>query len=263
MKLRTLVLAGTIIAPGFGIGAAQAETRVNFSSGVDYSTGDYGRTESTDVVSIPLAARVSAERWSFRASMPLLSVTGPADVSDDEAGGGGAARTGTETGLGDTTLSVTRAFRNVGDSDFFVDVTARVRAPTGDEDKGLGVGVVDYAALAQAGILTRRASVYATIGRRFLGDPNDGADRHDGWQAAIGGWMRAGEKARVGGSYTWRDATYDNLDDPSEVSGFVSYRASDSLRVSFSLGAGLSDSSPDFRAGLRFTFEPDFSPDHD
>ncbi|MDX2273932.1 MAG: hypothetical protein NW206_00655 [Hyphomonadaceae bacterium] len=263
MKLRGWVLAGAVVAPCFGFETAQAQTRVSFASGVDYSTGDYGGSTDTELVSIPLAARISIGTWSFRASVPLLSVTGPADVSDEEAGGGGTARTGTETGLGDTTLSVTRAFRNIGDSDFFIDVTGRVRAPTGDEERGLGVGVVDYTAQAQAGVLTRRASAYATLGRRFLGDPDAGLDRQDGWLAAIGGWVRAGEKTRVGASYTWRNATYDSLDDPSELGGFVSYRASDAVRVSFNLGAGLSDSSPDFRAGLRFTFEPDLSSGHD
>ena len=280
MSRRGSALAAFLTAPIiFLAGAAHAEThtytpktfytRVSFASGVDFSSGDYGEAMDTEVVSVPLSARVTTNDWSFRVSIPYLSITGPADVADTTDGGGdggdggdgtgadGAiARTGTESGFGDTSLSVTRSFRHVGgrSSHVYVDVTGRVRLPTGDEDRGLGVGATDYTLNSEVGNSWDSGGAYVSAGRRFLGDRDTGSERQDGWQAGIGGWLRAGEKTRIGASYSWREASVDGNEDPSEVGAYVSYRMTEALRISANASGGLSDASPDYSAGVRFTW---------
>ena len=247
---------------------AKAETRVSFSSGVDYSSGDYGETADTEVVSIPLAARLTTGNWSFRLSVPYLYITGPADVADTLDGGGdvgdgaGAdgtiARTGTERGFGDTSLSATRSFRHLGGrgSNAYFDLTGRVRVSTGDESKGLGVGTTDYILNGELGNSGDAGGGYVSAGYRSLGD-RKGVNRQDGWQTSAGGWLRAGDKTRIGAFYSWRDASLDGNDDPSELGAYVSYRMSDALRVSVNAAAGLSEASPDYSAGVRFTWRSD------
>ncbi len=266
MARRRLGLA-TIVAAQFVLLAqvASAETRLSFSSGVDYSSGDYGDTTDTEVVSVPLSARLATDNWSFRVSIPYLSITGPADVADTVDGGGdggdgtGAdgtiARTGTERGFGDTTISATRSFRRLGgrDSNAYFDLTGRLRVSTGDESKGLGVGTTDYILNGELGTSGDAGGGYFSAGYRSLGD-RKGVNRQDGWQAGVGGWLRAGDKTRVGAFYSWRDASIEGNQDPSELGAYVTYRMSDALRVSVNAGAGLSEASPDYSAGVRFTW---------
>lgn len=267
MSRRISALAALLAAPAVVFaGAAQAETRVSFASGVDYSSGDYGDVTDTEVVSVPLSGRLTSGDWSFRVSIPYLSITGPADVADVIEGGGDGGdgtgsegtivRTGTESGFGDTSLSLTRRFRDIGgsESNLYVDVTGRMRLPTGDEETGLGVGATDYALSGEIGNSWDAGGAYVSAGRRFLGERDTGSDRQDGWQARVGGWLRAGEKTRYGAYYSWREASIEGNEDPSEVGANLSHRMSEALRVSVNASAGLSDASPDYSAGVSFTW---------
>lgn len=240
-------------------GMAHAETRVSVSSGVDYSSGDYGGVTDTEVISVPLGVRVSNGDWTVRSSTPYLRVTGPADVADigedGGAGGGGGAfvRTSDESGIGDTTIAVTRAFRRLGGSNAYFEVNSRVRLPTGDEKKGLGVGATDYALGGELGVTERGGGASIGVMRRFLGD-RAGVERVDGWQVNTSGWVRTGEKTTVGAFGSWREAARAGRDDPSEVGAYVSHRLTDAWNVTLNAGAGLSDASADLTTGLRFTW---------
>lgn len=243
-----LVLAGT----------AQAKTRVSFSTGLDYSSGEYGGTETTEVISAPLGVRFAVDDWSFRASTSYLHITGPADVSEEgEAGGGvGAVRVGTEQGLGDTTVSVERALRQIGGSDAYLEVSARARLPTGDEERGLGVGAVDYSVVTEAGVSSRRGGFNISVGYRFLGQPDEGPERRDGLQAGAGAWLPVGRRTRIGVYGNWREASVEGNDDPANAGAYVSHRMTQRLRVTFTASSGLSDASPDYTAGVRFSWLP-------
>lgn len=269
MKYPAASVAGLLTAFGaFAGSTANADTRVSFASGVDYSSGDYGQAVDTEVISIPLAARVVTDRWSFRASIPYLSIKGPADVAAiadgggdggaDPGGAGSIARTGTEEGFGDLSLQVTRSFRRIGgeDSGVYFDVSGRVRLPTGDENRGLGVGVTDYSLLGELGNSGESGGVYVNGGWRFLGD-RTGVERVDGAQAGAGAWFNVNEGARIGVSTFWREASFLSNDDTASASVFWSQRLSDNLRLSINAGAGLSKTSADYTGGVRLTWRSD------
>ncbi len=270
MKHPAASVAGLLTALGvFGGPVANADTRVSFASGVDYSSGDYGQVVDTEVISVPLTARLITDHWSFRASIPYLSIKGPADVADTTEGGGGdgggdpggsgtLARTGIEDGFGDLSLQATRGFRRLGgeDSGVYFDVTGRVRLPTGDEDRGLGVGATDYTLLGEFGNSGESGGVYVNGGWRFLGD-RSGVEREDGAQAGVGAWLKVNEGARIGASASWRAASSQGNDDPASVSVFWSQRLSDNLRLSINAGAGLSEASADYTGGVRLTWRSD------
>lgn len=250
-----LMLAVSILALA---GTAQAKTRVSFSTGLDYSSGEYGGTETTEVISAPLGVRITVDDWSVRASTSYLHVTGPADISEDgEAGGGaGAVRMGTEKGLGDTTVSVERAFRHIGGSDAYIEVSGRVRLPTGDEERGLGVGAVDYSVVTEAGVSSRSGGFNLSVGYRFLGQSDEGPERQDGLQAGVGAWLPVGRRTRIGVYGNWREASVEGNDDPANAGAYISHRMNQRLRVTFTASSGLSDASPDYMAGVRFSWLP-------
>lgn len=263
-RLNTALLASAAIA--LGAGAARAETTYSVATGVDVSSGDYGDAIDTEVVSMPLVLRLTNGTWSFRASASYLQIDGPADVADVDAGagdgtsgtggtGGTIVRTNAERGVGDTNLSLSRTFRRLGGSDIYFEATARVRLPTGDEDAGLGVGATDYQLGGEVGVNKRGGGASVELARRFLGD-RAGVEREDGWQVSPNLWLRTGRRTQIGAFGAWREAAITGRDDPAQIGAFVSHQISPNVRVSVNASAGLSDASPDYATGIRFTWRP-------
>src|SRR5882672_8760228 len=60
--------------------ALAAETELSLGSGLNYSTGTYGGSSSTHILTIPLTARYESEPWTLRATVPYLRITGPSAV---------------------------------------------------------------------------------------------------------------------------------------------------------------------------------------
>ncbi|WP_156767649.1 hypothetical protein [Candidatus Viadribacter manganicus] len=236
---------------------ASAEVRLSFAAGLDYSNGKYGQAENTEIIAVPFGVRLSVDDWTFRANSSYLTVTGPADVTEDgETSQSTGARQGAERGIGDTTLSVERAFRRIGGSPAYVTASARARLPSGDETQGLGVGAVDYSLVGEAGVSTDEGGVYVSAGYRFLGQTDDGPERQDGMQGAIGAWAPLTNRVRVGAFGSWREASIEGGENPASAGAYISYRMSERLRVTFTASAGLSDASADETAGIRFNWLP-------
>ncbi|HKQ16301.1 MAG TPA: hypothetical protein VJT80_22970 [Steroidobacteraceae bacterium] len=100
------LLAGAVVAVLAQCNAAYADTRVQASSGLQYSDGKYGDTTSTSALVVPFSVRATFGAWSIRASVPYVMVDGPADVSeiiDDSSGRGtssGSGSSGSGSGSG-------------------------------------------------------------------------------------------------------------------------------------------------------------------
>lgn len=67
------------------------------STGVDYSSGDYGAAEDTEILVIPFVLRAPTSNLAFTASVPYIRIDGPAGVV---LGPGGEPLPGTGTGAG-------------------------------------------------------------------------------------------------------------------------------------------------------------------
>jgi len=259
------------------IGSAHAETTLRLSTGVDYSSGKYGGTSKTDVIVAPLSAKVASGHWALRATVPVISITGNQAfvVIDDNGGAGGGAsgsngtsgsqnvssqtvtRRGTTTGFGDLSLAGTYTFDDVLGKRSYLDVTGRVRLPTGQESKGLSLGVTDYAAIGELGFTGKNAGSYVSGGRRFLTDAK-GLDRVDGWQAEVGGWARTGGRSVVGGSVDWRDGSTRNGRDVADANAYVSFKLNDHVRAGLSASAGLTKAAADYGIGVNLAWKTSF-----
>src|SRR3979490_14530 len=106
-----------------------------FSLGVgfNYSSGEYGTSTTTEIVSIPIIARYERGPWIFKLTVPYLSIPGGTSLvpgvgrvpSSNPRRRGGGASEATATGLGDIVASATyTAFYNSATT-FGVDVTGR------------------------------------------------------------------------------------------------------------------------------------------
>ena len=91
------LLAVAVVAVLAQFNTAAADTRVQASSGLQYSDGKYGETTSTSALVVPVSVRATFGAWSVRASVPYVMVDGPADVSeiiDDSSGRGSSSGSG-------------------------------------------------------------------------------------------------------------------------------------------------------------------------
>jgi hypothetical protein len=245
--VRVATIALLASASGF---AAQAD-RLSLSAGGNFSIGDYGDPEDTRVWYESLSARYSTGPIAFRVTVPFLQIDGPATVTDDgEVGGGGASRI--ESGIGDVSLSATYTLSWKPEK-MSLDLTGRVRLPTGDEDRGLGTGETDYTLLANLDKDFDSVKVFVEAGRRFLGSSPTN-QRQDGWIAGAGLSTDLSKETEIGASLSWREAAFDTNDDPASVSAFVRQTLTNDLSLRANVMAGLSDGSPNFGTGLSLTW---------
>lgn len=248
--------------------AARADTYLRFATGVDYSTGSYGAPQSTNVVVVPVVAKLYTGNWTFRASTTWLSVDGPASIGTiDEDGAGGGVDPGTvgapgahnsqRQGIGDAYVAAKYSFNKLGGGPAYLDVQGKIRLPVGDESKGLGVGATDYMFDAELGADWRTKGVYFDLGRRFLGDTST-LVRQNGWSYSAGAWAKFDRNTELGLWYYTRDPSVAGFDRPREFGAYISRRINSGWRVEWSLYEGLSDASPDFGSALTLTWRPEW-----
>ncbi len=145
-SIHIFLLAGTI----FPAHAALAEVNSNdgnqpeqylgslkFTTGFDYSSGNYGQPTNTEIWYVPNTIKYNYDAWTMKLTIPYIRITGAGGV----IGGGPDGPivgvptqlvTTTESGLGDVILS--------GSYTWFLDdlpsfeLTGKVKIPTADEN---------------------------------------------------------------------------------------------------------------------------------
>jgi len=235
------------------VAAQQGEApRTSVAVGAEYSTGKFGGTETTDTLYIPVVVRYETGPWVLKATVPWLRITGPANVI-----GGGADRvvlpgasTGrrTESGLGDIVLS---GFYNVLDErkgGLGLDVGAKVKLPTADDQKGLGTGELDYAAQMDFFKPFDATTLFGSIGYRVYGDPA-GTTLKDVFYTSIGASYRMSSQQSVGVAYDYRPAIVNGGGKVSEATLFWSNRLSPQWKLQVYGVVGFADASPDAGIG--------------
>jgi hypothetical protein len=260
LSLALLALAGQAHAiDGFSLGV-----------GVDYSSGEYGSDTTTDILSIPLSARVDSGNLSLRASLPWLHVSGDPNVLPATgrvnnlnpigrgrgglAGipGGGADQTaerGSTSGIGDLSLAAIYSIPTGGA--LGVDLAFNAKIATADEDKSLGTGANDYGVAIDLYRDFDGTMLFGGAGYTQLGD-SDYIEVDSVLSGNFGVGWRAGNRGRLGLMYDYREAASSSFEDRSDLTGFFSAPASSGGRFQLYVSKGLSDGSPDWGAGASF-----------
>lgn len=258
--LGTCVLA--LAAAGASPAAAEGWS---FAAGLDYSVGSYGQAEDTTIVEAPLTATYNGDRWGVSLTVPYVSVDGPGGIVPGgigPAGGGllggvlGASEAGgvagadiSEQGLGDVTVS---AFATPvqTESGGALTIAGRVRTPTGDEEKSLGIGEAAVAlSLVGRQSFAERAGVYGAIGYEQTLESEQG-----GMFAAAGVESYVSDNLLLGVRADWAEASAQGRRDSAQASLYAGIDVGERTRLLAYAGAGLSDSSPDASAGIAIVF---------
>lgn len=262
MKRILTTLASTAFAA-----SALAADGLSVGAGVNYSSGDYGSDTTTEILSIPVTARLDSGRWSVRASLPWVRVSGDPNVLPGVGiidnlnpvgrgrpgflgppSDGQAAESGTASGLGDLTLAASYTLPTRGP--LSIDLSANAKIATADEEKGLGTGANDFGLGVDLyrdfdGTMVFGGANWTRLGSSRYIDVDDVVG------ANVGISQRIAEGTRLGVMVEHRDAASSGFDDRREAMLFLN-RTTPAGRMQAYASKGLSDGSPDWGAGLSF-----------
>lgn len=232
-------------------GVSRAE--LSLLTGVDYSSGDYGASEETRILYVPLTLKLERERYIFRLTVPYLRIDAPVGGEVIAVGPDGQpirAATGrreTNTGPGDVVAAGTYNVA-ITEAGAFFDVTGKIKLATADETKGLGTGENDYSLQLDWAQAFERLTPFATGGYRVYGDP-PGIDFDNVFFGSLGGSYAFTADTSGGVVYDFRESLTPGSDPVRELTAFVTRATGDRTKLQAYVLTGFSDSSPDWGAG--------------
>jgi len=222
------------------------------SIGADYTTGKYGQDEKTEITSFSFAAKYEIGRWTYRASVPYIQITGPSNVVGSGEEGvtlpGETAPRRSAAGLGDVVLGASYFALHERSAPLLLEFGGKLKLGTGDEQEGLSTGKHDLSVQADAFKPYGALTPFATIGYRWYGDP-EGIDLRNVVYGSLGAAYRMSAATSAGLAYDFRDRIVDGGARVSELLAFVSYRLSQDMKLQVYLVKGFADASPDRGVG--------------
>jgi len=239
--------------------------RISAGLAYDWSEGDYegDRTTTIHYGALRLAYLTPEIAWTpglydwvaIQAELALLGIEGPAVVRRADAAAG-RPDTESSSGLGDVRMGASYGFQLARPGPWpYIELAAEAKAPTADEDEGLGTGEWDATVELAVSRSFGGFTPFAVGARRFQGDP-PGLDLNDRWLASAGATQRLFAGLSFGLYYDFREAPSASTEDGHALVASFSWSGG-GLRVSPYGLIGLSEGSPDFALGaeLRADFD--------
>ncbi len=247
-----------LLAPGQG----WAEEREHFQLkiGSMYDQGDFGTSSTTRTLFTPVTLKYLGDRFD-------LGVTGSFVVVDTVGGvnllegtptrtEGARVRRTTTAGIGDT-LVKGRLFLldDPGPQSPLPSLTpfAKVKIPTADEDRNLGTGKADYGFGLELDKYFGRFFLFGDASYTVIGSPA-GQDLRNRPAASFGAGMKVTDAVTASALIDWRRSLVAGQDDPAELAGILTFKASRTVSISPNVSVGLTDGSPDFGVGIELAY---------
>lgn len=278
MIVSLALLAGVLAEPCL----AQSAPKLTFSTGVDYSRGDFDADAKTSVLYAPFTTQLAWGDWSFGATIPYIRIEGPGAV----VGGGDTgvvvtcgqrrqrlglcpqaepsapqAAVTTAGGLGDLSFSAGYLLPEAWTGTWLVELQGRLKAPTASTRNGLGTGKVDYGIGVDIARGHGTVRPFINLGYRVLGDftyVNPATGEAQDVDFSNGPTVSAGTSVVLGDntllfSYDYARKTVDTASDSHSLYGGWTYHVGPHLDLTGYGAAGLSRSAPDFAVGLQIS----------
>jgi Putative MetA-pathway of phenol degradation len=248
-----LAAATTFSDPGTVLAADH--TSLQLTGGVDFSSGDYGASENTDITFVPIGIKYEINNFRVFGTLPYLSIKGPGAVvgGADPIIVGPEGPVTTESGLGDIILGMAYLVEPTSDNMPFIEFAAKVKLPTADESRGLGTGKTDLALQIDAFQSFGNVTPYATLGYRIRGS-SDLISLKNSFYGSAGFSYKLSPDNSAGVSFDFQTKSSDFLQNRYEVIPFFSFKASPDWKLLFYGSAGFSDSVPNFGLGVQIKY---------
>ncbi len=230
----------------------------SLQTGVDYTSGEYGASEDTRILYVPLTLKTEGQRYFARVTVPYIEVDAPVGGDIIAIGPDGQpirASTGDrakDDGAGDVVAAVGYSVINSAASGTIVDVVGKVKFGTAQEEKGLGTGEDDYSVQIDGYKLIKRMTYLLTAGYRVYGDPPD-LDFDNVFFGSAGAIYKFQPSMSGGLVYDFRESIIADGDEQSEVTALITQKLGGKRKIQAYVLGGLSDASPDWGGGLMLT----------
>lgn len=232
------------------LGAQAQESPLTLGAGLHHSSGDYGTGTTTRITTLAGTGRYETGPWVYKATVPYLEVSGESSVIPGVGRvRGGAARSRSESGLGDIVLSATYAAYYDQASTLGIDLTGKLKLATADEDKGLGTGEHDAIFLVDLYRTFHRVTGFGGVGYHVLGS-SPGVPLDNVWSATLGASYKLDERDSAGLILEGRQRVSAGASPQRELVGFFMRKLDSAWKAQAYALIGLADGSPDWGAGL-------------
>lgn len=236
---------------------AVAEDQFKLSTGFDFSSGKYGGTTTTDILYVPVTGKYETDDWTFKLTVPYISITGTSGVikgmgriGPAKAPGSVKTTPNTQSGLGDVTAS---ADYNFYDEDALsLDIVGNAKLGTASANQGLGTGKNDYAVQLDMYYLIVESTLFATIGYKTYGSPA-GTTLNDIRFGSLGVSQKLGDTTSAGLMMDVAESPSATSSNIAELTLFVSEKMNESFKMQANVMKGFTNGSPDFGGGLTLT----------
>ncbi|QNK00796.1 transporter [Dyella telluris] len=252
---------------------ADDSSTIKVGAGIDYTTGNYGTSTTTDITQVPVIFGYDIDRWSFKLDVPYIHVTGadnvipgigPVKNSNPKGRGHGKGNAsgsttpttetaGSASGLGDITAAATyEAYRDTS-AQFGIDVTGKIKFGTADADKGLGTGKNDYSFAVDSYKGFGKWTVFGGVSYTWLGS-SQYLRLNDVFGANVGASYKLDTHSSFGAYYDYREKASDTSFARNELTGYYAYKFAAGWKAQAYVTKGFTDGSPDWGVGATVAY---------
>lgn len=231
---------------------AWAETTRTLTTGIDYSTGTYGGTSSTDIIYVPVTGKIQADYGYLKLTIPYISISSTGSVV---RGVGkiktvSSTRVTTQSGLGD--IIATAGYTFFENDTLLFDLAGNIKFATADAAKNLGTGENDYSVQIDGFHTLEKTTTFATVGYKIVGAPA-GVNVNNIVYTTLGLSQKYSDKSNFGALLDAAQSSSELSPGTRELSVFASHKLSNTLKAQASLMKGFSASSADFGGSFMLT----------
>ncbi len=232
--------------------------------GADWSSGDYGGAEETDLWFVPVSLGYTFDgfaptpyawdQFELRVSSSYLRIRGPGDFFTDGAAGVSANRRSDE-GVGDTWLRGIYVFLPKPTMPLPVfELEGKLKIPTASNTRDLGTGKLDGALEATVSRSFGPVTPLLSVGWRFRKDPA-ATNLRSHATASAGASFRLHERLSAGLLYDWRDRSAEGRSRSHELVPHLSFKPTPRVAISPYAVWGIAGYVPDYAFGVTFRYQ--------
>lgn len=256
-----VVLAGILISvasPGRAQTAPVAATHTT-AVGFYVSRGSYGESgfdedRDTRIRYLPVSHEISSGGWRVKATLPVLEITGPANVLINVGSVGGFSDSRVSaSGVGDASFNLTYEVPAWSATAPFIDISAEIKAPTADPQQGLGTGRLDAGLQVDVYQVVGPLTVFAATGYRYRRQSPFYPGLENSVFGSLGASASWGDALQLGLIYDYRQAASSFTGETHELLPYLSWTISPAWSVMLYTVSGFTEDSADFAAGMQLS----------
>jgi len=233
------------------------QSGLSASVGLEYESGDYGTSDTTDTWRIPLGLHYRTEQYFAGLYVPYISTKSTGNIIISSGNSNMKVRTtnttsSKESGIGDIELYAGYLFPQLGENISYT-LTARIKLATADENKGLGTGENGFAIEGGFLNLLDKSSVFGSIGYQLNGDTAT-VNYDDVIYANAGISFPLQHDMKGGSMLDYSQAASSGFDDALALTGFINVALKNKRSLYIYAMLGLTDGSPDYGLGANYRF---------